>query len=136
MKHQLTKTARALRKRQTPSENKLWQQLRAKRCMGLKFYRQYPIENYIVDFCCPEKRLVVEVDGGGHDHSPQRELDTIRGKTLDGLGFRTIRVWSNEVENNLAGVIEQVQDVLLSPLPQSLSRTGRGRYPIDDPLHQ
>ena len=67
-----TSRARALRKTQTRSEGLLWSVLRAKQLCGLKFRRQYPIETWIVDFACPEKMLIVEVDGGYHDHVRKR----------------------------------------------------------------
>jgi very-short-patch-repair endonuclease len=85
--------------------------------MDLKFYRQYPIGKYITDFCCPERKLIIEVDGGGHDHPIQRQLDAKRELYLTSLGFRIIRVWSNDVEKNLTGVIEHVQEIAYAPSP-------------------
>jgi very-short-patch-repair endonuclease len=59
--------ARELRKVMTPAEKMLWQQLRGRGLNGLKFRRQHPLGNLIVDFYCAEHRLVIEVDGGIHD---------------------------------------------------------------------
>lgn len=117
MHYSLTTIARSLRKHETPSENRPWQQLRAKRCLGYKFYRQYPIEQYVTDFCCPERRIVIEVDGGGHDESQQRVKDTSRDEYLQRIGFSTLRFWSNDVENNLAGVMEEIYRALRTPSP-------------------
>ncbi len=67
-------TARELRKTSTPAEKMLWIQLRRK-LQGLKFYRQFPIDRYIVDFYCPQKQLVIEIDGGIHDTADQKDHD-------------------------------------------------------------
>jgi len=68
--------ARALRKRSTDAENRLWMKLRAKRLLGLKFRRQEPIGEYIVDFVCHEKKVIIELDGG--QHSERQEKDRSR----------------------------------------------------------
>lgn len=62
----LKPTARVLRNSMTPAEILLWSGLKAKQFCGLQFYRQRPLGNYIVDFYCPAKKLVIEVDGGHH----------------------------------------------------------------------
>lgn len=72
----LTPLARQLRKNTTAAEKQLWQQLRAKQLHGFKFKRQQPIGNYIVDFVCFEKRLVIELDGG--QHMEQADGDALR----------------------------------------------------------
>ena len=66
--------ARSLRKTQTVSEGLLWSVLRGRQLCGLKFRRQHPIEPWIVDFACPEKMLVVEIDGGYHDDVVETDL--------------------------------------------------------------
>ncbi len=58
--------AKRMRKNMTDAERKLWHELRAHRLMGLGFRRQYPIRNYIADFACPARRLIVEIDGSQH----------------------------------------------------------------------
>jgi very-short-patch-repair endonuclease len=58
-----------MRSEPTPAEHRLWQILRAKRLAGYKFKRQLPIDHYIVDFACPERRLIIEADGGQHAES-------------------------------------------------------------------
>jgi len=81
---------------------------------GLKFRRQQPIDNYIVDFVCFEKRLVIEVDGGQH---ATQEKDALRDQYLQQQGFNVLRFWNNEVLQNINGVIEVIRARCLSPSP-------------------
>ncbi|MFA5052117.1 MAG: DUF559 domain-containing protein [Patescibacteria group bacterium] len=104
--------ARRLRKKQTPTETKMWALVRNKRLRGYKFYRQFPIGPYIADFCCRARKLVVEIDGGGHACSYHREYDLIRDDYLRKQGYRVIRIWSIEVEDNIDGVIEAILQAL------------------------
>ena len=83
----------------------LWWHLRGRRLGGLKFRRQVSIELFIVDFACPEKRLIVEVDGGQHTAESDRER-TLR---LEELGYRLIRFWNNDVLENTVAVLETIQ---------------------------
>ncbi len=87
---------------------KLWQHLRAKRLNGVKFFRQYPVGPYIADFAAPGKRLIVEVDGGGHAVPSQREYDKERDAWFQAQDWRVVRVWSNEVETNIEGALEEL----------------------------
>jgi len=108
--------AKALRKNLTDSERKLWKCLRAKEFGGLKFRRQEPIGNYIVDFVCYEKRLVIEVDGG--QHAEGKYIDDVRDGWLREQGFRVLRFWDNEVLTNIPGVLELIREsVTPSPSP-------------------
>ena len=107
----LTEIARKLRKDQTPTEGLLWQHLRANR-LGYKFYRQHPIYRYVADFCCPALKLVVEVDGGHHDELEQKAQDHERDAFLVDQGFTILRVWANEVQNNINGVVETILETL------------------------
>src|SRR3972149_1834779 len=84
--------ARQLRRPLTPAEQVLWQHLR-NRNFGGKFRRQRPIGPFIVDFCCDEARLVVELDGESHHHAVQRERDDLRTEWLEEKGKRGVRVW-------------------------------------------
>jgi len=70
---------------------------------GLKFRRQQPIGNYIVDFACFEKRVVVEVDGGQHQEKKDKDIE--RDKWLQSQGFQILRFWDNEVLKNIEGVL-------------------------------
>jgi very-short-patch-repair endonuclease len=81
--------ARALRTTQTFSEGLLWSLLRARQLCGLKFRRQHLIEPWIVDFACPQRMLVVEVDGGYHDNVV--ESDVQRQRHLESMGWKILR---------------------------------------------
>ena len=106
--------ARELRKKSTPQEQKMWSILRAKQFQGLHFVRQYPIGKYIVDFACRSKKKIIEIDGGQHNETKNREDDEIRTKYLEALGYKVIRFWNNEINDNIEGVytklIEFMQD--------------------------
>ena len=106
-----TAVARKLRKDQTPTESILWLHLRAKR-LGYKFYRQHPIGRYVADFCCPAMKLVVEVDGGHHDEPEQRGQDNERDAFLADQGFTVLRVWANEAQKNIDGVVQRIIETL------------------------
>lgn len=83
--------ARQLRQEQTPAEAHLWQLLRNRQFEDLKFRRQHSIKEYIVDFCCLEIMLVIELDGGYHNDTYQKEKDELRDTHLRGLGYRVLR---------------------------------------------
>jgi len=107
--------ARNLRKRFTDAEKLLWRYLRAKQVEGFKFRRQQPIGNYIVDFVCFEKGVVIEVDGG--QHAVEREKDKERDKWLKGQDLKVLRFWNNEVLTNTGGVLEVIREQCLSHPP-------------------
>jgi very-short-patch-repair endonuclease len=107
--------ARNLRKQSTEAEKLLWKNLRAKQLEGFKFRRQQPIGNYIVDFVCFEKGLVVELDGG--QHAVEKEKDMIRDQWLSAEGFRVLRFWNTEVLINITGVLERIRQNCLNTLP-------------------
>ncbi|NQD38574.1 endonuclease domain-containing protein [Permianibacter sp. IMCC34836] len=86
--------ARRLRKEMTDAERMLWRQLRDPEKFAGKFRRQFPLGDYIVDFVCIERRLIIEVDGSQHLQSSH---DEARSKWLELNGFRVIRFWNNEV---------------------------------------
>ena len=85
----LRNRARQLRCQQTDVEAKLWMRLRDRQLSGAKFRRQHPIGPYVVDFCCPDCGLVVELDGG--QHADQTARDTVRTRFLEAEGYRVIR---------------------------------------------
>jgi len=103
----LIKTAKALRKRSTDVEIVLWRHLRAKQMEGLKFRRQQPIGDYIVDFVCFEKKIIIEVDGG--QHAVETVRDAERDDWLRNQGFTVLRFWNNEVLTNTEGVLEKIR---------------------------
>ncbi len=99
-------TARLLRKLQTPAEKQLWSALRNRKLSGLKFRRQYPIGNYILDFYCPDYRLAVEIDGG--IHALQKEYDEYRQKELEDAGILFIRFSNEDVIRRMENVLEKI----------------------------
>ena len=106
--------ARQLRHHQTNAETLLWYKLRARRLAGFKFRRQHPIGPYVVDFVCLEANLVIEVDGPTHQ-DPSR--DERRDQDLAQRCFSTLRVWNNDVYENLDGAIQTILRRLLPPSP-------------------
>ncbi len=86
----------------------MWYNLRGKNFEGLKFRRKYPIGNYVVDFCCPLKKVVIELDGSGHMEKNQAKKDKIRGSYLKEQGFKVFRVSNSEVDNNMEGVLDDI----------------------------
>ena len=114
----ITTKARQLRRQSTDAERKLWSIVRNRRLAGYKFRRQVPIESYIVDFVCFDKKLVIEIDGG--QHQTQTEYDDYRTQRLQSAGFRVIRFWNNQVlgeADGVAQVIETALGVPVSPSP-------------------
>lgn len=107
-----TALAKNLRKNMTAAERALWRHLRARRFVDQKFNRQVPIGRYIVDFCSFENRLIIEVDGGQHDES--REKDDERTRYLGSQNFKVIRFWNNEVLTNIEGVMFEIEKALKS----------------------
>jgi len=120
----LTNIAKELRKRPTEVEKLLWRYLRGKRLGELKFRRQQPVGNYIVDFVCYDKKLVIELDGG--QHAKNKAKDIKRDKWLQEHGFKVLRLWNNEVLCNVEGVLEAVKKSALFHPPPSPSHQGRG----------
>jgi hypothetical protein len=100
---------------------------------GAKFRRQQPIGRYIVDFVCPESKLVVELDGG--HHALQNEADQRRTDFLTKAGYRVLRFWDNEVLSETEAVLQKIADELNVPPHPALSLQGRG-YRKDNPLPQ
>ncbi len=97
--------ARSLRRALTPAEAKLWGNLRNRQLGGFKFTRQEPIGSYYVDFVCRDQHVIVEVDGGQH---LENAADRRRDSDLAALGYRVIRIWNNDVTENIDGVLEML----------------------------
>ena len=111
--------AKQMRSNMTKEEVKLWNILRAKRFYGYKFKRQVLIGNYIVDFLCLEKMLIIEIDGGQHNANENKQNDELRTIYLTEKGYRVIRFWNNEVWDNIEGVCSviktELEQVPISP---------------------
>ena len=118
--------ARSLQRALTPAEFALWSRIRGRQLGGFKFARQEPVDRYYVDFVCRERRLIIELDGGQHAESHK---DRQRDRALCALGYRVIRIWNNDVIENLDGVLQRLLSELeKSPLTPALSpQAGRGR---------
>ncbi len=107
--------ARSLKRRMTKAEGILWERLRNRKLLGFKFRRQHPIEKFIVDFYCHERRLVIELDGNIHDREDVKERDFGREQILQDMGLIVIRFNNNEVYYDLASVLRKVTKQLAEP---------------------
>ncbi len=110
MQANIHKIAKVLRKRPTDAERLLWKHLKARQLESFKFRRQQPIGNYVVDFVCFEKRIVVEIDGAQHAVEKEREKDIERDSWFTKQGFRVLRFWNNEVIQQTEGVLEVIKN--------------------------
>ena len=93
----------------TEAESLLWEYIRAKQ-LAVKFNRQHIIGDYIVDFVCIEKKLVVEVDGGYHSEYEQIKKDELRTEHLNGMGYNVIRFSNEEILGNILEVVNKIKD--------------------------
>jgi very-short-patch-repair endonuclease/restriction endonuclease S subunit len=108
--------AKALRKAGNLAEVLFWQQVKGRQFLGLDFDRQKIVGNYIVDFYCPNRRVVVEIDGSSHDD--KEEYDQERDVFLESLGLGVIHITDTDVKKNLSGVMEWLRE---QPVFQSQS---------------
>jgi leucyl-tRNA synthetase len=109
--------ARENRQVSSEAEEMLWQNIRNRK-LDYKFRRQHPIANFIVDFVCLQKKLVVELDG--NDHKQNRDYDQERTKKLEELGYKVVRFWNDEVLKNMPGVLEKIRSEIQN-LPDLLT---------------
>lgn len=100
--------ARALRKKMTPQEVRLWAQLRKLRPQGFHFRRQAPLESYVVDFACFKYRLIIEADGAQHGEELGAKRDRQRDDVLARSGFHVLRFWNHEIDADLDAVVETI----------------------------
>jgi len=107
--------ARTLRNNCTHAEARLWRYIRNRQLEGVKFRRQQPLENYIVDFVSFSPKLVVELDGG--QHQERQRYDAKRDACLRLNGFTVLRFWDNEIFTNIEGVLEVIRAHCLTHLP-------------------
>lgn len=94
----------------TPSEVKLWARLRAHRMKDVHFRNQHAIGNYVVDFCAPRKKLIIELDGS--QHIEQREYDAERTAFLESKRYKVLRFWNNDIMNNTEDEMRVIDLVL------------------------
>jgi very-short-patch-repair endonuclease len=127
VRHSHLSNSRELRNHCTDVEHLLWRHLKNSQIEGVKFRRQQPIEDYIVDFVSFAPKLVIELDGSQHMDS--HLYDEQRDACLRNNGFLVLRFWNNEVFENLEGVLEVIRTHCLgaaSPTPQPPPARGGG----------
>lgn len=100
--------AQELRNNTTNAEKFLWYFLKNRQMLGVKFRRQAPIGDYIVDFISFEEKIIIELDGGQHNENKAISYDNERTKFLNSLGYRVLRFWDNEVFKNISDVLETI----------------------------
>jgi very-short-patch-repair endonuclease len=110
-KPQIMESAKLLRKCMTESEKKLWERLKDKQVMGIRFRRQHPIDIFIADFYSHEAGLVIEVDGVIHES--QKEYDDGREAEIERYNLKVLRFSNHEVENENEKVVERIKLTLL-----------------------
>ena len=118
----LKQPSRDLRNNMTDAEKRLWSKLRVKQILGLQFYRQKPLLNFIVDFYCPAANLVIECDGGQHFTDEGLEADRVRDEVLVELGLVVLRFSNRQVLTEIDDVIELI------------FQTAQSRIPLNPPL--
>jgi very-short-patch-repair endonuclease len=106
----MMRRAAELRRNPTEAEAKLWKLLRAHQLDGVGFRRQHAIGQYIVDFCAPRRKLIIELDGS--QHLDQQIYDEERSAFLEAQGYCVLRFWNNDVLGNTESVMEVIQNTL------------------------
>ena len=105
--------AKENRREMTESERVLWEKLRKLNC-GYHFRRQHPIGDYIADFICLKRKLVIEVDGGYHNEPIQQQDDQVRTEFMERKGYTVIRFKNEEISNDLQEVIMRIKEQLFN----------------------
>jgi very-short-patch-repair endonuclease len=104
-----------LRRNQTDAEKIFWLKIRNRQFHGLKFFRQYSIGPYILDFYCPEVKFAVELDGGQHNELMGREYDAARSEYLKECGVTVLRFWNHEVLFDIQAVLSKLEKEIYHP---------------------
>lgn len=116
----LKQRRRELRRNQTEAEKTLWVHLRNKQFYRMKFFRQYSIGPYILDFYCPTMKLAVELDGGQHNLCENKEYESVRSEYLKAQGVEVMRFWNHEVLLDMESVLSELTLKITPPhLPLS-----------------
>ena len=119
----------------TDAENTLWLHLQKKQFHNLKFRRQQPIGIYIADFVCFEKKLIIELDGGQHNEINNIKHDNKRDEFLQSQGFTVVRLWNNDIFENIDGVLEYLEQVIFNHSPKlDISTNPQGEGKDNNPL--
>lgn len=109
-KREIFENARELRKNETEAEKILWNVLRSRKCEGLKFRRQHPASQFILDFYSHEYFLGIEVDGSVHENENAKQYDQNRAVELEDLGITILRFRNEDVLNNLTEVLQEIKN--------------------------
>jgi very-short-patch-repair endonuclease len=117
----LKENARALRSGMTDCEQRLWLKLRRKQVLGVQFYRQKPIGDYIADFYAPKAHLVVEVDGSQHLEPAQIDHDRGRTAFLESQGLRVLRFDNRQILQELDSVMEAIYRAMAKEIGEGYS---------------
>lgn len=119
--------ARELRKHLTRAERDVWELVRNRRLLGLKFRRQHVLRGFVVDFYCAELKLVLEIDGGVHATPERAAYDAVRSAILEGAGFRVVRLPNERcAKADLVEVLRPLVDEPSPPTPLPLRERGQG----------
>ena len=102
--------AKQLHRNMTPAEEKLWKYLRAHRMGDVHFRNQHAIGKYVVDFCAPRRKLIIELDGS--QHLDQKAYDEERTRYLEVRGYKVLRFWNREVMDHIDEVLNVIWNVL------------------------
>jgi very-short-patch-repair endonuclease len=102
--------AKQLHRNPTSAETKLWAELRAHRMGNVHFRNQHAVGKYVVDFCAPRKKLIIELDGS--QHLEQEEYDAERTAFFESKGYRVLRCWNQDVMNNIDRVLKVIWSAL------------------------
>ena len=106
-------TRKKLRNEATEHERIMWEELKGKKFLWLKFRRQHSVGRYILDFYCPEKKIWVELDWNHHLEQEVAEYDFIRTEYLEADGIKIYRILNSEIEQDLVGVLKKLELVIL-----------------------
>lgn len=109
--HPLKLRRQSLRQKSTQAEKMLWERLR-KENLGFKFFRQYSVEGYVVDFYCPDKRLAIEIEGSIHNLPDIRKYDDYRFKYLTAYNIKIVRFSNQEIYTRISYVITTIEAIL------------------------
>jgi very-short-patch-repair endonuclease len=111
----LKQRRRELRQNQTEAEKAFWAQVRNRQFRGMRFFRQYSIGPYILDFYCPALKIAIELDGGQHTQDERREYDVNRTEYLKTRGIRVVRYWNHDVLRNIDDVVKSLEKEVTPP---------------------
>jgi len=121
----LKQRRRELRRDQTEAEKKLWTRLRNSQFCEVKFFRQYSVGPYIIDFYCPKLRLAIELDGGQHALDDNRQYDAERSAYLNKQLIDVMRFWNHEIFSDLEAVLAKLAERITPPNPLLLQEGAR-----------